>query len=678
MPNRLADASSLYLRQHAGDPVDWWPWCEAALADARQRRLPIMLSIGYSACHWCHVMGRESFADPQIAQLLKQHYVAILVDRDLRPDLDRTYQLAHQALQRRAGGWPLIAFLDPDDLLPFFVSTYLPPQRSHGLPGFREALIGLSRWFQECSGERAEQARTLAGLLRQQGIDEPEPGALHRGPLLQARERLLQTADPLHGGRAGAPKFPRCSELQLALQDEDAAHAEHARRSLQAMAAGGLHDQLGGGFFRYCIDEAWQLPHFEKMLVDNAQLLPLFARLAADGDDEARRAATGIASWLAEEMPRRDGAYASALAAYSGGREGGFYLWQADTFEAAVADPDRGWLARHLGFDQPANAGDADWHLRIAVPLTTLAAEQGVKVAQLRERRKALFRQMRLVRARRAAPQRDDACLALPNALLLSGLARAARLLGRADWTEQACRLAEDLRRLLWHDERLLAAAPASGGALPAYLDDHAALACGLLDLIECHFSCDWLDWAEQLAEQMLARFEDADFGGFWFTAHDAEPLPRRDKPFLDDATPAGNALAAQALLRLGSLLAEPRYLRAAERCLRAGWATLEAQPEGAAALLLALDEWQQPTPLLVARLGDVNEHVRWNDVLMQATARGLRVLRITAENALLPEALEDKRWLRGGRVYWCEGMRCLPRFDSPVALASRLAEWRR
>ncbi len=674
MPNRLAAAPSLALRQHADDPIDWWPWSEDALTTARSLKRPILLSVGYAACHWCHVMARESFADPQIAELVNQQFIAIKVDRDQRPDIDRTYQLAHLALQRRAGGWPLTAFLDPDDLLPFFIGTYFPPRRSHGLPGFADVLSGLARWYVERPDERAEQARSLDKLFRRHGLEAPETGVMHDGPLREAASRWLAAADGEHGGATGAPKFPRCSEYALALAAGDAELAAHARLSLTSMAAGGLQDQVGGGFFRYCVDEAWALPHFEKLLIDNAQLLPLYAQLAADGDVEARRAATGIASWLREEMPRSDGGYAAALDADSGGREGGFYLWQADTLRAALSDAEAQWAPAHFGLDHPANAGEGHWHLRIARPLAELATEQGLPLEPLREQRKQLLRRLKLARARRAAPERDDACLAVANGLMLSALSRAARLLEREDWAAQAEQLAADLQRLLWRDGRLYAAAYAGEPVQPAFLDDHAALLCGLLDLIECRFRSEWLEWAEAICERMLAGFEDPEFGGFWFTDHDAEQLPRREKPFLDEASPAGNGMAAQALLRLGTLLAEPRYLQAAERCLRAAWPLLQAQPEGAAAMLFALREQLAPTPLLIARLGDVNEHARWNDVLKRAAACGHRVLRLPAEAGLLPEALEDKRWLRGGRVYWCEGTRCLPRFDSPVALESRLA----
>ncbi|MCK7594077.1 thioredoxin domain-containing protein [Pseudomarimonas salicorniae] len=674
MPNRLVAATSLYLRQHAGQPLDWWPWCEEALALAREQDRPILLSVGYAACHWCHVMARESFADPAIGALIDAHYVAIKVDRDQRPDIDRTYQLAHQALQRRGGGWPLTAFLDPVDLLPFFIGTYFPPERSHGLPAFREVLAGLARWYRERPDERAEQARTLGPFLQHHGLAEPERGALGEGPLAEAGQRWLRAADPEHGGARGAPKFPRCGELALCIDSADPAARAHARLSLSAMAAGGLQDQVGGGFFRYCVDEAWQLPHFEKMLVDNAQLLPLYAARAAEGDDEARRAATGIASWLLAEMPRAEGGYASALDADSGGREGGYYLWQQDAFRAALPPGEHDWLSRHLGMDGPPGAGPADWHLRVAVPLDEIAAETGQPVGALRERRKALLQGLKLARARRAPPERDDACLALGNGLLLSGLSRAARRLARADWADAAVRLASDLQRLLWRDEGLLSAAPGAGPGQPGFLDDHAALLVGLLDLLECRFDCEWVDWAEKIAQQMMERFEDPDFGGFWFTAHDAEALPRREKPFLCEATPSGNGLAAQGLLRLGALLAEPRYLRSAERALRAGWPLLRQQAEGAPAMLIALRELCRPTPLLIARLGEISEHERWNEVLGVAEGCGLHVLRVASEASLLPEALEDKRWLRGGRVYWCEGTRCLPRFDSPVALQARLA----
>lgn len=673
MPNRLAAESSSHLRAHAGDPVEWRSWDADALAEARALRRPILLSVGYAACHGCRAMARGCFADPAIGALINREFLPILVDREEHPDVDRCYQLAHQALQKRPGGWPLTAFLDPDDLLPFFIGTYFPPQRAHGLPGFADVLGGLARWFRECPEERAEQARALDAFLSGHGRHPPERGELHAGPWQSACASWRADAEGVREGARGAPAFPRPTALALALDGDDPGLAAQARIELSAMAAGGLQDQLGGGFFRCSIDAAWQVPQFEKALADNARLLPLYARLAAEGDAEARRAATGIVSWLESEMPRREGGFAATLGSAGGGGGGDFYLWQRETFDPLVPEAERGWLARHFGLDGPPNVEGGHWHLRIATPLTELSAELGVEEKALRERRKGLVRRLQLARARRAAPQHDGICIAAGNGLLLSGLARAALWLDREDWADAATRLASDLQRLLWRDGRLHAFAHGDTPGRSGFLDDHAALLLGLLDLLECRFDAQWLDWASELAERLLSDFEDADQGGFWFSAHGGDALPHRGKPFVDEATPAGNGMAALALLRLGALLVEPRYRQAAERCLRAGWESLALLPESCATMLAAWREWRQPAPLLIARLGDVNEASRWNDVLKGAARRGCRVLRVSSEVGMLPEALEDKRWLRGGRVYWCEGLRCLPRFDSPVALQARL-----
>lgn len=674
MPNRLANAPSLYLRQHGEDPVDWHAWDDDALAAARAAGKPILLSIGYSACHWCHVMARESFADPATAALMNAHFLNIKVDREERPDLDRVYQLAHQALQRRGGGWPLTVFLDPANLVPFFVGTYFPPEARHGLPAFRDVLQGLARWYAERPAERAEQAQALAGFLRDYGSDPPEQGPLSLAPLQAALAHWRDQADADNGGWQGAPKFPHPVELGVLQRRGDETLRAHVRLSLARMAEGGLQDQLGGGFFRYCVDADWGIPHFEKMLSDNALLLPLYARRAAEGDALSRRAAIGIVSWLQEEMARREGGFAAALDADSGHEEGAFYVWTAEEFAASVDAADLPWLRRHYGLDTPPNFEGRAWHLRQRLSLDSLAEVEGLAVASLYDRAKRARTRLRLRRAQRTAPVRDDKLLAGWNGLLLSGLAIAGRTMQRADCLDLAAALAGTLRDTLWRDGILHAVAYGNTPAGRGFLDDYAALGLGLLDLCEAHWRAEWLDFAQTLAEAMLADFEDVDGGGLWFTAHDQPPLPQRPKPCIDEATPAGNGMAAQLLLRLGGLLGEPRYLVAAERILRAAWPTMTALPQGCASLLDALLDWRTPPPLLIARLADANEHARWEPALQALQRDGARVFIVPAEASLVPEAIEDKRWLRGGRVYWCEGLTCLPRFDSPVALEAQAA----
>jgi hypothetical protein len=678
MSNRLAQASSLYLRQHGNDPVDWYPWGDEALDAARRANKPIMLSIGYSACHWCHVMARESFADPAIAALLGASFIAIKVDREERPDLDRIYQLAHQALQRRGGGWPLTAFLEPHSLLPFFVGTYFPPERRHGLPAFAEVLRGLAHWYQAKPDELARHREALQAFFDEHAQTHAHQGVLDDAPLREAERRWFAQTDAAHGGTQGGPKFPHATELSMCTISDSAGLQEHAARSLIAMARGGLQDHLGGGFFRYCVDEAWEIPHFEKMLYDNALLLPEFARAASAGDPEMRAAAVGIVSWLQEEMALSAGGFAAALDADSEHEEGAYYLWQRDEFAALLPEEDRHWMLEYFGFERPANFEDKAWHITVRKPLSEYATPGTPAWNRLRELLKQARRRGRLARAQRPAPARDDKCLLGWNALLLAGLARAAKSMDRSDWIEPARKLASVLLQRFRRDGRWYAVAYADAVRQPAYLDDLAALALGLLDLLEARWETAWLESARDVVEAMLEGFEDREHGGFFFTAHDHEALPQRSKPWTDEATPSGNGLAIQALLRIGWLLGEPRYLIAAERALRAAWPSLQELPHGCASVLRGLSMWLRPTPVLIARMADQHEAERWRGVLTALHRDGAHVVQIPAGDALLPSPLVDKRWLAGGRVYWCEGTRCLPRFDSPIALEGHAQRSRR
>ena len=711
MSNRLATAASLYLRQHGEDPVRWWPWCEEALQLARDEQRPILLSIGYAACHWCHVMARESFANPDLAEQINRQFVAIKVDREERPDLDRAFQLAHQALNRRAGGWPLTAFLDPNRRLPFFVGTYFPPQPRQGMPAFAELLDQVAAWYQQNSSDWDKQGQGLADFLAQHGLNPPHAGELDGGPIEAAAQRILQHADWQNGGRQGAPKFPPHAQLRWALaqlprqpligaeteesdaeadarqgsllrllrvRPAEAGAPEHALFSLARMVDSGLRDHIGGGFYRYCVDSQWDIPHFEKMLVDNAQLLGLLAEaqhIVPHAD--WREAAVGCVRWLQEEMALPEGGYASALDADDAdGVEGASYLWTREQWRDCLGEQ-ADWMGQIYGLDGEANAGQQHWHVRRRMDddaLTALAQQRGLSLAQLLKNMAEQRRRLFLFRAQRPPPQRDEKCLAAANGLLLQGLACAARAFVRGDWRQLAVELRDQLMRRLRDSPRLRALDYADQRGGPGFLDDHAAMLEGVLELLQVQFDTLGLEWAVELAENLLSEFEHSEQGGFWFTAHAQIDTPHRGKPVFDEATPSGNALAARGLQLLGCLLAEPRYLEAAERCLRAAWSSLQQAPEGCCALLEVLQQQLDPSPVLIARFSNVNENERWRQSLALAEQQRYPVFRLPAANVLLPRALESKRWLSGGRVYWCQGSRCLPRFDSPVALSAAIS----
>ncbi|MFT3805875.1 thioredoxin domain-containing protein [Arenimonas sp.] len=657
MTNRLAREHSLYLRQHADNPVDWWPWSDEALGAAKNADQPILLSVGYSACHWCHVMAHESFEDAAIGEQMNRSFVCIKVDREERPDLDRIYQLSHQALTRRGGGWPLTVFLDPHDLVPFYAGTYFPKQPRYGMPGFADVLRGVRDWWDTRRDQVRQQNEALRDFLAGYGRDAAHAGELSDAPLLKARARIEAGFDEDNGGHQGGPKFPHAGELELLLSlagEGDMGARRMAATTLDRMAARGLHDHLAGGFFRYCVDEHWDIPHFEKMLYDNAQLLPVYAEAAVELDSAPfREAAEGIVAWLRQEMRADGGGYCSALDADSEGEEGLYYLWDRESFDAALEAPEREAARSHYGLDHEPNFESRHWHLHAAASAAQIAQslqrdEEDIVVELARARSRLLAR-----RGTRIRPGRDDKRLTFWNALLASGLARAGLALAREDWRQESLALLRLIQSACDARDRLPAVIGSEG---PGFLDDHAAALQASLDVLRATGEARALQLAQRLAETLLRDFADESTGGFFFTAHDHAPLPQRPKPWLDESTPAGNGLAARALQELGWLLAEPRYLDAAEACLRAGWSALSDLPQAASSLAIALREWRDP-PVQVLVRGDASSLVRWRAQL--TNERACRVYLLADEDSALPPALADKPRSADGIATLCKGPVC-------------------
>ncbi|MEP7042178.1 MAG: thioredoxin domain-containing protein [Dokdonella sp.] len=677
MTNRLSLESSPYLRQHADNPVDWWPWGEEALATARRENKPILLSIGYAACHWCHVMAHESFEDAATARVMNALYVNIKVDREERPDIDKVYQLAHQALARRGGGWPLTMFLTPGDLLPFFAGTYFPKTARYNMPAFGQVLEGVRRWFDEKPDEVHAQNGALARFLADHGRGAAHADALDDAPLRIALERIAESFDDINGGHRGGPKFPHASEIEWLLATPPRARtpaAEMARLTLVRMASRGLRDHLGGGFFRYCVDAEWDIPHFEKMLYDNAQLLPLYADAAARfGEPAFAAAARDCSDWLVREMSAPDGGFWSSLDADSEGEEGRYYVWQRDEIRALLDSEEFTLVERRFGLDQPPNFEQHAWHLReVATPgAATPAPGESASATQehwLHARAKLLA-----ARTGRVRPALDDKVLTAWNALTIAGAARALRALpDLPSLREHTERALEFLHGHLWLDGRLYASHARGETKFPAYLDDHAFLLDALLAMLELRWSARDLAWAIALADALLERFEDHQGGGFFFTAHDAETLPQRPKPFMDESLPSGNGIAARALLRLGHLLGETCYLDAAERALRAAWPVLADHPNACCTLLLALDEFLEPRTHIVVRADDGDEAARWRDVQRHLDADRATVYRIPSSETGLPAMLAAQGHQRGGVAYICRGLECLPPVTDPATLRAR------
>jgi uncharacterized protein YyaL (SSP411 family) len=658
--NRLAATTSPYLLQHADNPVAWQPWDEQALAQARAENKPILLSIGYSACHWCHVMAHESFEDPAVAAVMNRLFVNIKVDREERPDLDQIYQLAHQMLAQRSGGWPLTMFLTPDGT-PFFGGTYFPKTPRYGLPAFTELCEQVAAAFEQRRDSIEEQNLALRKALAETVATAAATGiTFDTQPLAAAADWQARTVDRVHGGFGRAPKFPHPTDLAFLLHHADAELRSLALLTLRRMAEGGIYDQIGGGFCRYSVDERWEIPHFEKMLYDNGPLLALYADAwALTGEPLFARIVEETAAWTMREMQATAGGYYAALDADSEGEEGKYYVWTREEIQALLTPAQWNVAAAHWGLNEDANF-EGHWHLKVAAPLDEAdrplidAAKQTLYVA----------------REQRVRPGCDDKILTSWNALMIAGMAHAARVFDRADWLASAQRALGFLRQQHWRDGCLHATSRDGQVRLRAYLDDHAFLLAALLELLQAEFRADDLAFAIELADALLADFEDRDAGGFFFTAHDHETLILRPKSAHDNATPSGNGVAAFALQRLGHLLGEPRYLTAAERTLRLFWPALAQSPAGFGSLLPTLAEALTPPDMVILR-GPAQDLPAWRRFL-GADSRRL-VLALPNGLDALPAALAKPESARV-QAWLCRGAACLAPVAEMPALKPLLA----
>ena len=678
MSNRLSQEASPYLRQHADNPVDWWPWGAEALAAARAQDKPILLSIGYSACHWCHVMAHESFEDAATARAMNDKFICIKVDREERPDLDKIYQLAHQALTRHGGGWPLTMFLAADDLTPFYAGTYFPRQARYGMPPFAYVLEQVRDLWDQRRGDVHAQNATLREFLDQYGNGATHADALSDAPIHAALRQIEQNFDRTHGGHLGAPKFPHCAEMELLLDLDTDDTRSMVELTLARMADGGIHDQIGGGFCRYSVDERWEIPHFEKMLYDNAQLLPLYAiRARATGNAQYLRAAQELVAWLEREMTstsaQSGGAFYAALDADSEGEEGKFYIWQRDEVRALLSDDELAVAERYYGFDRAPNFEGTHWNPIVAESVDAIAAALTRTTADIEavigRARAKLF----AARSPRVRPGLDDKILTAWNALMIAGLARATRALDAPALTVLAANAIEFLLVQSWRDERLLASYAGGVAKLPAYLDDYAFLLDALLEFLQSDWNNRYLAWVTALADALIERFEDREHGGFWFTAHDHEALIQRPKPFADEAIPSGNGVAARALLRLGHLLGETRYLDAAERTLRAGYPAMQQMPAACATLQRALNDFLHPRTHIVVRVVTVADQESWREAVATYIDRRTDLYVIPEYAAMLPGTLAAQSFVAGGVAYLCRGTQCEPPIATPAALVDAL-----
>ena len=661
MSNRLAKETSPYLLQHRDNPVDWYPWGAEALARAVEEDRPILLSVGYSACHWCHVMERESFEDPETATYMNEHFVAIKVDREERPDVDAIYMEAVQAMTGQ-GGWPMTVFLDPEGV-PFYGGTYFPPDESRGMPSFRmvmEAVVVAFEGQREEIRERAAGTRSRLGSI---GLIEPSPEPPEIGQLEEAVNLLRGAADLKSGGFGGAPKFPPASALELLLARGE---REVVETTLDAMLAGGIYDQVGGGFARYSVDAVWLVPHFEKMLYDNALLARTYLHgWQVLGHERYRRACEQTLDWMLREMRGPEGSFYSALDADSEGEEGRFYVWTPEQIRAVLgANADA--VIEYYGVSEQGNFEGANiLHLAgDALGRLPLAYREQNAPAGLAEARRALYE----ARAKRVWPDLDDKRLTAWNALAIGALAEAGAVLGRDDYLAAARECADFvLGSLRDADGRLLRTYKDGDARLNAYLEDHAFLLEALLTLYESSFERHWFEQAQALAETMIARFGDTERGGFFSTSNDHEELIARRKEIGDHPIPSGNSSAALGLLRLAALTGERGYERQTEGVFALFARTATQHPESFAHLLRALDFHLSPTTE-VALIGD---DVAELATTVRSTFRPHLVLAAGPEGSSEPPLLRNRSLLDGApAAYVCQHFACQAPVGSPGALS--------
>jgi uncharacterized protein len=609
MPNRLAQESSPYLLQHKDNPVDWYPWGEEAIEKAKREQKPIFLSIGYSACHWCHVMEHESFENEAIARVLNENFVPVKVDREERPDLDQIYMNAVQMLTGH-GGWPMSVFLTPD-LKPFYGGTYWPPKSTGRMPGFDQILSAvIDAWK-----NRREQAQVAADQLTAelQRVGKLEGGGedqLTIDLIDAAASQLRRSFDSANGGFGQAPKFPHPMDLQLLLRVSQRSGqpgpVDMVRLTLDRMTAGGIYDHLGGGFARYSVDARWLVPHFEKMLYDNALLTGAYLdAYLVTGEASYARVVRETLNYILRDMTDPKGGFYSTEDADSEGHEGLFYTWTPDEIEAVLGEEQGVTFGRVYDV---SDVGNFEGRNILNLPKTLeqcaaiLKRKPDELAAELAESRGKLF----AAREKRVRPGRDDKVIVAWNGLMIDAMARADAALDVADYRFPAIKAAdfilENMRR---DDGRLLHTWRAGKAKLDAYLDDYASLANSLVSLYEITFNERWINESVQLIDIVLAKFADPDGGGFFYTAADHEQLITRTKELTDSSTPSGNALAATALVRLGQLLGRRDYLEAAERTLVAAAPILQRAPTAAGQMLIALDRYFGPAHEIVL-VGDL------------------------------------------------------------------------
>lgn len=673
--NQLANETSPYLLQHKDNPVNWYPWGEAALQKARNENKPILLSIGYSACHWCHVMAHESFEDEQTAALMNKLFINIKVDREERPDLDKIYQTTHSLLTQRSGGWPLTMFLTPDEQMPFFAGTYFPNEPRHNMPAFSVILQRASDAYKNDHDNIQQQNIAIKDVFKKiNQQDNNRTDNISAMPIDIAKNQLKKNFDEKYGGFGAAPKFPHPSNIEFAFKqwfhslehhNEDFDILNTATFTLEKMAEGGIFDQLGGGFCRYSVDNQWQIPHFEKMLYDNGPLLSLYSQAYTILEIALfKETAIETANWVMREMQSPTGGYYSSLDADSEHIEGKFYVWTPDEVKKHIPVDHYSTFSEYFGLNLPANFEDKDWNLIKAIKTHDLAEKYDIDIHQLKDQLDANRQQLLAAREERVRPGTDDKILTSWNALMIKGMSTAGRIFENTEFVHSAQQALDFIQSKLWNKDKLFATHKNDKTQHRAYLDDYAFLLDAIMELLQAEWNKDYLTFAIELAEYLLKEFEDTKHGGFYFTGHHHESLILRQKNYADDAMPSGNGIAAVALLKLGYLLTNTHYLSAAENTIKASFDSIKQSPIAHATLLQALDIYLNDGMTTVIIRGDATIASKWQTTLNKKFKPNLQHFYLP-EEIRLPIELVGKKIQEETCAYLCKGTSCsVPIFD--------------
>ncbi len=680
--NRLIEETSLYLRQHAHNPVDWHPWGEAAFALARQENKPILLSVGYSACHWCHVMAHESFENEAIAALMNRYFVNIKVDREERPDVDHIYMNAVQ-LMAGNGGWPMTVFLTPAGV-PFYAGTYFPPEDKYGRPGFPRILEGVAQAWDERGEDINETGASVVKELDKLSRAQESFAPLSAEVTNAAFELLSKQYDTREGGFGRAPKFPPAMSLEFLLRywhdTNDDAALEMVEHTCQKMACGGMYDQLGGGFHRYSTDAVWLVPHFEKMLYDNALLARLYLHVfQATGDEFYRHITAETLDYILREMTDANGGFYAAQDADSEGHEGKFFVWTPQEIVAVLGTEDAALVCAYYDVTASGNFEGVNI-LHVAHPAPVVAKAQGVTLERLNAALERAWRELPAAREERVKPARDEKIIVSWNGLMLAAFAEAAAILERPDYLRAAERNAEFVRNTMHDDKGLLRHTYQDGQArFNAYQEDYAAYADGLLALYETTGATVWLKTAQTLTDIMIDEFWDEAEGGFFFTGRSHETLITRPKELYDNATPSGNSVAAEVLQKLAILLQRDDYRRYAVTLLRLTRDNLARMPNGFGRMLGAFSFYLS-TPHEIALIGTPDAPA--TRALQREIWRVYRPYKVVAQSApddapalALVPLLQNRPPLDNtATAYVCRNYTCQQPVNTPDALTQQLS----